>query len=150
VNKKIDISFYKVKKGVASIKWAAPPSSLLLKVYLYCVQIIWSEFSGDVKLSKNIVKKAMQIILIKILLIFKYFFNKKPKEILYKKAIRRMSYTGYSYPCELMNFKKIKYKDTLIQIPRDPEECLKMTYGDNWRVPKKNYIWYEEATNLSG
>jgi hypothetical protein len=59
-----------------------------------------------------------------------------------------MIYMGYSYPSELMVFKRIDYKGTKIQIPVDPETCLQMTYGKNWRIPKKNYIWHEEANNL--
>jgi len=149
VNKKVDISFYKVRDGIASIKWVAPTGSILLRSYLYCVQVIWEESSKNIELSNNLVKKLVQIALIKVLFIFKNLLNSKLRQMLYAKAIKLMNFTGYNYPHRLMVFKKIKFNDVLIQIPVDSEECLKLTYGEDWKTPKKNYIWYEEATNLT-
>jgi hypothetical protein len=148
-NKKIDISFYKVKNNIASIKWIAPPRSFLIKVYLYCIQIIWERSSKNIELSKGIIKKTIQIVLIKLILTLKYFFSDATKNFLYKNSIKYMYYTGYSYPSDLMVFRSIKYNECLIQVPIDSEKCLELTYGNDWKKPKEKYIWYEEASNLA-
>jgi hypothetical protein len=147
-NKKIDISFYRVNQNIASIKWVAPSSSLILNSYFYCVQIIWTGVFKDIKFSKNIFKKAIQVILSSLLLLISFFLSKRLKEKLYTFSTKFMKYTGYSYPMDLMKIKKINYRKFSIPIPFEPEQCLELTYGKEWRVPKKNYIWYREATNL--
>ena len=48
----------------------------------------------------------------------------------------------------LMVFKDMKYNNFLIRTPQEPETCLKFTYGEDWLIPNKSYIWYEEANNL--
>jgi len=148
-NKKIDISFYKVKHGVASIKWIAPSKSFFANFYLYCVQAIWEESSKNIQFSNTKAKKAMQLILVRMLLILKFFLSDSAKENLYKKSIKYMHHTGYSYPLDLMVFKKIEYNGHLIQVPEDSEKCLEHTYGKDWKQPKKEYIWHDEADNLT-
>ena len=65
-----------------------------------------------------------------------------------KSALSRISYIGYSYPLDLLKFKEISYKGIKLQVPIDSEKCLELTYGANWRIPKKDYIWHEAASNL--
>ena len=56
---------------------------------------------------------------------------------------------GYSEPEYLLNnIKKIKIDDLKINIPYDPEKYLEYLYGKNWKVPKKNYIWYKDSAAL--
>jgi hypothetical protein len=47
-----------------------------------------------------------------------------------------------------MVFKDVKYNDYVIPVPVDSKKCLEITYGEDWTVPKKDYVWYEEAKNL--
>ena len=47
-----------------------------------------------------------------------------------------------------MKFKAIKFLETDIIVPVEPEDVLKYTYGDDWNIPKQNYVWYKEAKNL--
>ena len=59
-------------------------------------------------------------------------------------------YMGYTYPVELLEDCSVaKFFERDIPVPREYEQVLAMTYGDDWRVPKENYIWYEQAENLS-
>ena len=60
----------------------------------------------------------------------------------------KLKYTGYSYPLEMLRFKKIKFNDLLVNIPINTDTFLTVTYGKDWQTPKKDYIWYEEAKNL--
>lgn len=148
-NKKIDISFYKVNDGIASIKWIAPSESFFANFYLYCIQVIWEKSSKNIQFSSSKVKKIMQFVLVRVLLVVKFFLSNSTKEYLYKKSIKYMNHTGYSYPFDLMEFKRIEYNNCLIQVPKDSEKCLEFTYGKYWRTPKKEYIWHDEADNLT-
>jgi hypothetical protein len=148
VDKKVDISFYKVYDNIASIKWAAPPNSFLAKVYVYFVQTIWEESFVNIELSKNIIKKIFHFIFIVLSFIIGTLLSKKIKNKLYNHAFQFLNYTGYSYPLNLMVFKEIWFNEVLIKVPNNSTRCLELTYGENWKTPKKNYIWYEEATNL--
>lgn len=147
-NKKIDISFYKVNKDIASIKWAAPPKFLIHKLYVYFVQTIWQKSFSSIELSDHKVKKIFQIIFILLAFIIRFLLTRNTKLKLYKHALKFINYTGYSYPIDLMVFDKIKFNDLLVTIPKNPRRHLEITYGPNWEVAKKEYIWYEEATNL--
>ena len=62
--------------------------------------------------------------------------------------IKHLNYTGYSYPITLMKIKNIQYNGFVIPVPSESEKVLELTYGKDWKTPKKNYIWYEEAENL--
>ena len=147
-NKKIDVSFYKVESELSSIKWAVAPEAFISKIYLYCIQVIWEGTDKNITLSTNIFKKIAQIILNKLSLLFEFVLPSKIKKTLYSYAIKLMHYTGYSYPTDLMKFHTIQYNNTQIQVPIDSEKHLELTYGDNWKTPKENYIWHEEANNL--
>jgi len=147
-NKKIDVSFYKVESDLSSIKWAIAPESFISKIYLYCIQVIWEGTDKNIVLSTNIFKKIAQIILNKLSLLFEFVLPSKIKKVLYSYAIKLMRYTGYSYPTDLMKFHTIQYNNTQIQVPIDSEKHLELTYGDDWKTPKENYIWHEEANNL--
>ena len=47
-----------------------------------------------------------------------------------------------------MKFKAIKFLETDIIVPVEPKDVLKYTYGNDWNIPKQNYVWYKEAKNL--
>ena len=40
------------------------------------------------------------------------------------------------------------YNGNIIHVPAKYEEVLENTYGKDWRIPKKDYIWDQEAENL--
>ena len=64
-------------------------------------------------------------------------------------GVNRINYIGYSYPVELLVFKEIEYKEIALQVPINSEKYLELTYGLDWKTPKKDYIWYEDASNLT-
>ena len=47
-----------------------------------------------------------------------------------------------------MVFKEIEYKGMTFKVPINSEKYLETTYGLDWKTPKKDYIWYEDASNL--
>jgi len=147
-NKKIDVSFYKIKDNIASIRWVAPSKSFVSKFYLHVVQIIWEDSIRNIQLSKKIIKRSIQYFLILILSPFKLILTSSMKKRIYENSIKYMNHTGYSYPLNLMNFKKISFRGRLVQVPIRSDLCLEMTYGVGWKKPNENYIWHEEANNL--
>ena len=71
------------------------------------------------------------------------------KRKIHQSAVKRISYIGYSYPIELLVFNEIEYKGITLQVPINSEKYLELTYGLDWKTPKKDYIWYEDACNLT-
>lgn len=142
-SKKIDISFYERKNGQASVKWIAPSESAYSRVILFVSNILCNEnrdTSND--------NKLLRYFPIKILLILREILSENTKSYLYKLSKNHFRYTGYSYPEKLMNFKSVTFLESLVPIPSNPEECLEITYGKDWRTPKKSFVWYNEACNL--
>ena len=68
------------------------------------------------------------------------------------KTLSKRTYTkkGYYYDSNLLeNFIDYEFNGKFIRIPRDFLEILKITYGNDWKIPKKNFNWSEEALNLT-
>ena len=72
----------------------------------------------------------------------------KIKYKLYAYARNKYQYIGSTYPIELLTFKKIKFRGYELFAPKDSDEYLRLCYGDDWRVPNKNYIWTKDTHNL--
>ena len=148
VDKKVDISFYKIYEDIASIKWSAPPTNFLAKTYVHFVQTMWETSFSGIELSKNKIKRFFHIIFLSFSFFIGVLLTKNMKNKLYNHSTGFLNYTGYSYNMDLMIFKKITFNGVFFQIPENSEKCMELTYGADWGVPKKNYIWYEEASNL--
>jgi hypothetical protein len=82
------------------------------------------------------------------LILVRCILPKKLKKLLNKDTFKKYDYAGYSFPIELMKKKKIKFLDVDIFVPINSEEVLKYTYGEEWRIPKKNYKWHKDAKNI--
>ena len=145
--KKVDISFYKIKDNIASIKWAISPTDTFGKLLLFVSNNI-SKNNDEILSDHNIPKKAMLTTIRRFSLLLGFLLPNKLKNLLYKKAMNRIKYTGYSFPMKIMQIKNIEYAGMKIPVPLDPEVCLQHTYGTDWKTPQKNYIWHEEADNL--
>ena len=102
----------------------------------------------EISTDHSISKKAMIAIIRRFSLLLGFILPNKLKTLFNKKAMKKMKYTGYSYPMEIMQLKNIEYAGMEIPVPFDSEACLQHTYGKDWKTPKKNYVWYEEADNL--
>ena len=149
-SKKIDVSFYKVNHGVASIKWAIAPERLFSKLLIVVASRLVQKNKNEVKKnpSNNLTKKFLLFIIDNFSILLRVFLSKKLKKMMIRSATNTMRYTGYSYPVNMLIIKKMKYNGLSIPIPIDPEACLSETYGENWKIPNKEYIWHQEAKNL--
>ena len=133
--------------NIASIKWAISPKDTFGKLMLFVSNNI-SKNNDEILINHSIPKKAMLTIIRQFSLLLGFILPNKLKTLFNKKAMQKMKYTGYSYPMEIMQLKNIEYAGMEIPVPFDSEACLQHTYGKDWKTPKKNYIWYEEADNL--
>lgn len=149
-SKKVDISFYDVKDNVASVRWVVPKKTNLKNKFLNFIAMIMHSLDNNIVIDLEIknIKDLLKFLLIKVTKLIKPFIKKNTRKIIYENAIKSFCYTGYSYDINLMEFKNIVFLDEVVPVPIDSEKCLEMTYGKDWRVPKKNYVWYNEANNL--
>jgi len=150
-NKNIDISFYKKNQNTASVVWAVPPNSFFAKVGVYFTRIICTKKLIKIEPSENLIKTLLYWCFMSLSLPFRYIFPTNLKDMIYKSITKYIDiqYMGYSYPLDLMVFKKIEYKGIAVQVPVDADKCLEITYGKEWRHPQANYVWYKEADNLT-
>ena len=44
--------------------------------------------------------------------------------------------------------KKIRYKGHFVYVPENSEEYLRLTYGNDWRIQKRNFNWTDDTYNL--
>ena len=156
MGKRVDINFYTRDKDKAFIKWAVLPGDYYSKFYhlkiLY--QFIISFLVNNVTIKKAVKSENGKIFTtIKLLIILPLVILRKMLSITIKKELLEKSYKnydiiGYSYPLHLLKFKEIEFMGISISIPKKPEEVLKFTYGEDWKIPKKNYVWIKEGKNL--
>ena len=149
-SKRVDINFYTKDPKKAYIKWVAMPEEFLLKGYYFAVNYIVNDMSISEAIESSEGKKTQ---LVKLLLIVPLFFLKVAmppflKVKLHQNLFKKLKSVGYSFPLSLMEFKKIKFLNLDISIPYEPEKVLEHTYGEDWTIPNKNYVWYKEANNL--
>ena len=102
----------------------------------------------EITLPISHLKTFFYLLFVGFIILGKFFLPNSLKRKLHKSAIKRISYIGYSYPVELMVFKEIEYKGMTFKVPINSEKYLETTYGLDWKTPKKDYIWYEDASNL--
>ena len=147
---RVDINFYTRDNEKAFIKWSALPKNYLFRIVYFIIEFISTDKS--IKKSINFKNKKfipiIKILLIIPFLIFKLTLTKSIKAKIFKNMSKKLNLIGYSFPMELMRFKFMKFLNHNIVVPVDSEKVLKHTYGDSWNIPKKNYVWYEEANNL--
>jgi phosphorylcholine metabolism protein LicD len=146
--KNIDINFFKKSNGIGSWQGAIASEGFYNKIVIHFAHILHIEDLRKIELPKNYLKKFFYLFFIFIVFFLRYFYTKKLKVMANKAALGRISYIGYSYPLDLLNFKEINYKGIFLQVPINSEKCLELTYGPNWRVPKKDYVWHKDANNL--
>jgi len=130
----VDINFYKIKKinslgETAYVKFFVPKNN-------FCKII-------DALSLANNYKGKFKFFINKLNIFSNYF--EKFKLFLIKKNLFYKN-LAYTVPFILFkNFKKIKYKNIFITVPEESEKYLTFVYGENWRVPKKNYNWIKDS-----
>lgn len=147
-DKRVDINFYTKDNEKAFIRWIAP-GNVLFRLRYFAVTFINSDFG--IKHTAESSTKIMQLVkqLISILLIVvKYILPKNIKLKMLKNLNKKLHYAGYSYPLNLMKFKEIYFLGISVSVPIQSEKTLEVTYGADWKTPKKDYIWYKEGKNL--
>ena len=149
-DKRLDINFYSRDESKAYIKWAMLSDRLLPKIYNFSLNLIASNIRLR-KIIKSNNGKIMEFVKLLIGLPFfliRFILPKAFKEALNQESFKKHDLVGYSFPIELMKNRKIKFLDVDIVVPVESEEVLKYTYGENWKIPKKNYTWYKDAKNV--
>ena len=147
-DKRVDMNFYSRDKEKAYIRWVAP-EGVILRTYYFSVNYINSNFGIKCTTeSSNKAARLVKILLASILFFIRLIFPKSIKRALYDDLQNRLDYTGYSYLLDLMKFKKIFFLNVGIFIPVESEKMLEVTYGEDWKTPKQDYIWHKEAKNL--
>lgn len=145
--KVIDINLYEVRDGQAFMKWLTPNTTNIQKlIFLVTNSLIGIMPNGYYK------KKWLFRFLVSLLL-FPIFFTGRLLpfrfiDSIQSIAVSKLNHRGYSYPIQLMEFKKIDFMGFKISIPNSPIEVLKLTYGDDWERPDPNYIWHRDSPSL--
>jgi hypothetical protein len=44
-----------------------------------------------------------------------------------------------------LNLSEIEFYDFKVKVPSDKEGYLEYKYGKDWRVPKKDYVYYKDS-----
>jgi hypothetical protein len=148
VGKNIDINFFKKNNSIGSWKGAVAMEGFFNKIIIHLGHIIHVEELRYIEMPRSLIKRFLYFFFVSFVLIFRYILPTAFKNKINQSALSRISYIGYSYPLDLLKFKEISYKGIKLQVPIDSEKCLELTYGANWRIPKKDYIWHEDASNL--
>lgn len=155
-DKRIDINFYSRDKEKSYIKWAILKEDTFKNfyyfkiLYFFVISFLINDvsFKKLIKSSNNQIFKIIKLLISIPLIIIRQFLSKKFKKKILKQAYKKFDIMGYSYPLDLMEFKEIEFIGIRIRVPKEPEEVLKFTYGKDWKIPKKNFVWYKEAKNL--
>ena len=149
-DKRVDINFYSRDIDKAYIKWAALPEGIFLKTYYFAINFIATDTSirKTIESSNGNIIKLIKLLIITPLIFIRLILPRSFKSKLLKSLYKKLDSVGYSYPIELMKNKVMNFLGVDIVVPVESEEVLKHTYGDDWKTPKQNYVWYKEAKNL--
>jgi len=137
--RRVDINFYEVttlkennNKKVAFTRWGYPKNIFmkLIEAISYA-DVYEGKFRKIIKLFKFIQKPITS--LKKALIRYKIFYRE----------------AGYTQPLKLLEkFKVVNFKGVEITIPSMAEEYLEHVYGKDWRIPKKNFSWWNDSKTL--
>jgi len=145
--KTVDVSFYEISNSIAQIRWVAPRqdsqmlSMLRFSLSIFDVNLKWNDIKGE----WSSLKYLLYILIRPIVLIRPSYF----KQIKEKNMSIFFHQIGYAYPVSLLKKQgSLSVLGRMIPVPEDYESILEMTYGKDWRIPKKDFIWHEDAKNL--
>lgn len=156
LGKRIDINFYTRDNNKAYIKWAVPSEgnskifNQFKRLYHFILFFLVNNLriKDAIKSSKTKTSKIIKFFTILPLTMIRKILSNKIKRKLLKLVYKEFDILGYSFPLNLMEFEEMVFNGIKIRIPKNPEEVLEFTYGKDWKIPKKNYVWYKEAKNL--
>tara|TARA_B100000787_G_C16186389_1_gene294905 strand:+ start:1760 stop:2179 length:420 start_codon:yes stop_codon:yes gene_type:complete len=135
----LDINLYTEKSGETSVKWVTNPVGRLDRLIVQVINII---FEGQKNIWVSHAKDINGVDLFKLLLQgFVRLFTEKFRENIFDYARSRYVYLGSAYPSKLFEFKKFVFKGYELNVPIDSDEYLRLTYGDDWKTPIREYAW---------
>tara|TARA_B100001057_G_C22869233_1_gene957988 strand:+ start:8138 stop:8866 length:729 start_codon:yes stop_codon:yes gene_type:complete len=140
----IDINLYTKNNNKVSIKWATLPDNKIDKVIVRLINLLFESNKLNVR-DKEL---SLRFLFKKIIRFFGFLISDSIKVKIYSYASNKYKYIGTSYPKELLKFRPIDFKGHEVMAPIDSEEYLRLTYGDNWKIPNKDYIWEQDTFNL--
>lgn len=141
----IDINLYHLKDKKATRTWHI--NNQLGRVLDY---FIWTIYLKDSKYRKLFAPFFITKTLIKISNKWPDWMNKKILKLLLKiyekKGCKSLQVAMPSYfftELTTLEFYKMNFK-----VPKKTEEYLEYRYGKNWRIPKKDYVWYKDDQSV--
>ena len=142
----VDISFYRREYGNATVYWHTPPSAFLRKLSYRALSLAGRrDTSGEMHI-KQMLKKVIYFLATPLRIL-----KAKGEPLITTLAMRMVSRKGYSYSQELLS--EFEWLDVTnakkLRIPKDYEEYLAQTYGDDWSTPNRDFIWYRDAKNIA-
>ena len=140
----IDLNLYTKDSSKVSIKWATYPDNRIHKAIIRIINLFFeskklNNYDGDFTF-KSFLKKLINS--------FGLLLPNGAKEKMYSYAREKYKYIGSSYQKELLEFKAIGFRGNEGIGPIDSEEYLRVTYGNDWKIPNKDYVWEEDTFNL--
>ena len=134
----VDVNFYQIIYNKVTNK------NMAVVYSAYIPKNIYMKFIDAMSMARKYSGKFKYII--RMFCIFEPFFKfiklKLIKNNIFYKSV------GYCEPLELLKeFKEVNFFDIKLTVPYKSEELLKYIYGDDWRIPKKNYYYAEVHKN---
>ena len=146
--KNLDINFFNQSESIASWQGAVEMNGFFNKLIIHLAHIMHIKDVRKIKLPIGHLKAFIYLLFTGFILLGKIISPNNLRRKIHQQGVNRISYIGYSYPVELLVFQEIKYKGIVLKVPINSEKYLEITYGSDWKTPKKDYIWYEDASNL--
>ncbi len=141
---RVDIDFYTRGEEVSSVLWRVPSKNIVKRVL---GSVILQFYINEKKLA---FKQGYNISKIKRMVgKFSVFIPNIILKKLYALTTNLYDVLGSQCTNELLQFKKIRYKNYELSVPIESEKYLEYFYGKDWKVPKKDYDWTTEMTNLT-
>ena len=129
--KEVDFNFYNLKNDNQNVyvNWYIPKNNFMKLVHALSMG---NYYDGKYK---SIIKRfSLFRNFFKIIILFLSKLN-----LFYRKA-------GYQHPYSLINeIIEKKFNNLIIKIPANYENYLNFIYGNNWKIPQKNFNWLKDS-----
>lgn len=137
----VDFNFYYLLDNEATRTWNI--SNMLGRILDY---LTWMIYLRNAKSRTFDMPLFITKTLVGISNILPVWLNKKITRILTKKYRKYgCRFVHISVPSHFfMNLSAMKIYGVKVKVPKKAEEYLEYRYGTDWRIPKKNYIYYKD------
>lgn len=141
----IDINLYHLKDGKATRKWHVPNRRGRLLDYIIWILYLKNpenrEFSVPFSITKALVKITNSI---------PKYINKKLQKILYKLYENKgCEIFTVAMPSHFFkDLTTLRFYGMDFKVPKKTEEYLEYRYGKDWRIPKRDYVFYKDDQSV--